>query len=156
MSGSSLEDRVSRLEDEQQVLKTLYQYAHTLDSGPEFEFLDCFLPGGVWERVNVRSAEPARRFEGRNELIRFYNDPKRGRAPQVYFKHLLLEPRMTFAGDEVDAISYFVRLQEHPDGPYVYAFGRYFDHLTRCADGRWRIRHRKAVTEDTRARPVER
>ena len=155
MSSNSLADRVGRLEDERQVAATLYQYAHTLDYGPESEFLDCFLDDGVWERVRMRSAEAPKVFAGREALVRFFHDPKRGRAPEVYFKHLLVEPRITFEGDEAAVDSYFVRLQEHPEGPYIFAFGRYRDRLSRCADGRWRIRHRRAETEDTHERRVQ-
>ena len=155
MTGSpSLADRVQRLEDEREVVATLYQYAHTLDYGPEAEFLDCFVADGVWERVRAGRADPPRTFSGREELVRFFRDPKRGRAPDVYFKHLLIEPLITFEGDEARVVSFFVRLQEHPDGPYVYAFGRYRDRMRRCEDGRWRIVSRRAETEDTHDRPA--
>jgi len=154
MSPASLADRIARLEDEREVVATLYQYAHTLDYGPEAEFLDCFLEDGVWERSRMRSSEPSKVFAGREALIKFFRDPKRGRAPEVYFKHLVLEPRIVFEGDEAVVSSYFVRLQEHPTGPYVFAFGRYQDRLRRCADGRWRFRRRRAETEDTHQRPL--
>jgi SnoaL-like domain len=145
---------VRRLEDRREVQRTLYQYAHTLDYGPEAEFLDAFLAEATWERVHARAPGEVRRFAGREELSRFFRDPKRGRAPEVYFKHLLLEPWVIFDGDSAAVTSYFVRLQEHPQGPYIYAFGHYEDILNRCADGRWRFASRRAVTEDTHALPL--
>ncbi|HEY4888497.1 MAG TPA: nuclear transport factor 2 family protein [Candidatus Dormibacteraeota bacterium] len=156
MGATSLSDRVQRLEDESNVLATLYQYAHALDYGPEVEFLDCFLDDGVWERVRVSSAEAPKVFAGREDLTRFFHDPARGRAPEVYFKHLLVAPQIKIQGDEAQVDSYFVRLQEHPDGPYVFAFGRYRDVLRRCPDGRWRIQHRRAETEDTHRKQIPR
>lgn len=150
----SLEDRVARLEAEREIAATLSQYAHTLDYGPEDEFLDCFLEDGSWERVRVRAPDDVARFAGREALTRFFRDPSRGRAPDVYFKHLVVGPRIRFHGLEADVVSYFVRLQEHPDGPYLYAFGRYRDRLRACPDGRWRFVSRRAETEDTHAKPV--
>jgi SnoaL-like domain len=148
----SLEERVARLEAEREIVRTLYQYAHTLDYGPEAEFLDCFVEEGSWERTRARRPGDVARFDGLEGLTRFFNDPHRGRAPEVYFKHLVAEPRIAFDGEEADVLSYYVRIQEHPDGPYVFAFGRYRDRLRRCPDGRWRFVSRLAETEDTHAR----
>src|SRR5690242_11694709 len=102
----SLEARLALLEAEREILRTLYQYAHTLDYGPEAEFLDCFIEEGSWERTRARRPGDVARFEGREGLRRFFNDPARGRAPEVYFKHLVSEPRITFHGDEADVVSY--------------------------------------------------
>ena len=152
-SPPSLEKRIARIEAEKEIVRTLYQYAHTLDYGPEAEFLDCFVEDGSWERTRARQEGEPVRFEGREGLLRFFRDPSRGRAPAVYFKHLVAEPRITFEDDEADVTSYFVRLQEHPEGPYLYAFGRYRDRLRRDPDGRWRFVRRLAETESTQPHP---
>jgi hypothetical protein len=148
-----LEERVGRLEDEREILSTMHQYAHTNDYGGLEEFLDCFTEDGVWERQRrdvPSQQEPARSFAGREGLTRFYNS--HNRAPDIYYKHLLVEPRITVSGDKADVVSYFVKIDEHPDGPYIYAFGRYRDRLIRCPDGRWRFRHRLAETEQVRVK----
>jgi len=150
MNGESgLEQRVQRLEDEREILANMYQYGHSHDYGPLDEFLDCFVEDGAWERQ--RRDTPSQRrpravYEGREALTEYFHAHKR--APDLFYKHLVVEPRITLAGDEANVVSYFVKIDEHPDGPYVYAFGRYRDHLVRCADGRWRFKRRIAETED--------
>ena len=145
-----LENRVARLEDEREILRTLHQYGHTLDYGPLPDFLDCFTPDATWERVRRRNPDDRKSFNGHQELTRFFHSHRR--APDLYYKHLLVEPRIEVAGDRATVTSYFVKIDEHPEGPYVYAFGRYRDQLARWADGRWRLAWRRAETEDGRAR----
>ena len=142
----SIEERLRRLEDERDVLHTLYQYAHTLDYGPEDEFLDCFTDDAVWAQAG-RYARPetARRFEGRHGLILFFRHHTH--APDVYHKHLLVEPRIVLDGDDARVESYYIRIDEHPDGVYVRSFGRYRDRVVRCPDGKWRIRERQTESE---------
>jgi hypothetical protein len=147
---SSLEDRVRRLEDAEGVLRTLYQYAEGLDYGPLELFLDCFTETATWEGIRIDlapEARPQRLFQGVAELTRYFHEPIRSRAPDRYFKHLLVEPRISIEDDEARVTSYFVRIQEHRDGPYIHAFGRYRDLLTRCDDGRWRLQERRAEIE---------
>jgi hypothetical protein len=149
-----LEARVALLEDEREILRTMYQYGHSNDYGPLDEFLDCFTEDGAWERrrrdVPGQSSAPTV-YEGREGLTRFFNSHRR--APDIYYKHLVVEPRITLRGDEAEVLSYFVKVDEHPDGPYIYAFGRYRDRLVRCPDGRWRFRRRLAETEDVKVKP---
>ena len=147
--NAKLEARVKRLEDEREILINLYQYGHSHDYGPLEEFLDCFVEDGTWERHRRDTAgqrQPARVYQGREALTSYFHSHKH--APDIYYKHLVLEPRITLAGDEANVLSYFVKIDEHPDGPYLYAFGRYRDHLVRCPDGRWRFKRRIAESED--------
>ena len=149
----SLEARLRRLEDERAIVRTLHAYGHTFDYGPLEDFLDCFLEDGVWERRRrprdgVESSPAV--FAGRAGLTRFFASHRR--APDLYYKHLLVEPLITLEGDEAEVVSYFAKVDEHPDGPYLYAFGRYRDRLVRCPDGRWRFRRRLAETEDVHVR----
>lgn len=145
----SLEQRVRRLEDEREILLNLYQYGHSHDYGPLEEFLDCFVEDGAWERQRRPTPsqhQPTRLYEGHDALTRYFHSHKH--APDIYYKHLVVEPRITLDGDQAHVISYFVKIDEHPDGPYLYAFGRYRDHLLRCPDGRWRFKRRIAESED--------
>jgi ketosteroid isomerase-like protein len=151
MSGpESVEGRLRILEDERGILRTLYQYAHSLDYGHEEDFLDCWTETAVWEAVfeafrREVSGRP-RRETGRDEIAAFYR--KHTHAPSRFHKHLLIEPQISVHGDEARVESYFVRIDEHPDGPYIQAFGRYQDVLVRCGDGRWRLQLRHAEGED--------
>lgn len=145
----TLEERVQHLEDEREILRNMYQYGHSHDYGPLEDFLDCFVEDGAWERRRrdtPSQLQPPRVYEGREALTRYFHSHKH--APELFYKHLVLEPRMTVLGDEAHVVSYFVKIDEHPDGPYLYAFGRYRDHLLRCPDGRWRFKRRIAESED--------
>jgi hypothetical protein len=145
----TLEQRVQRLEVEREILRTLYQYGHSHDYGPVEDFLDCFVPDGAWERLRRETPGqrlPRRAYEGHESLRRYFGSHRH--APDLFYKHLVLEPRITVDGDDAHVVSYFVKIDEHPDGPYLYAFGRYRDHLVRCADARWRFKRRIAESED--------
>ncbi len=54
MSITSVENAVRELQDERAIVRTLYQYAHGLDYGPEEAFVDVFTADGSWRRVAGR------------------------------------------------------------------------------------------------------
>jgi len=138
---AQVELRLQALEDERAVLHTLYAYGHTMDHGPRAEFVDCFTEMAVWRSEKTgRHGLPPRQWTGRGAIARLWD--RHTHAPELHHKHLLSEPRLTFAGDECRAVSYYVRIDEHQDGPFIRAFGRYCDLLVRCEDGRWRLAER--------------
>src|SRR5439155_20560469 len=66
--------RLARIEDERGVLDTLYRYGHSIDHGPDDEWLDCFTQDGVWDsipgpEISDRASRITRR--GRAELAAF-------------------------------------------------------------------------------------
>ena len=144
---AGFEARLRALEEPQEILRTMYQYAHALDYGARDEFLDCFTDDGVWtNRFRQQEGAPASSYyEGRTGLGQFFD--RHTHAPALYHKHLLVEPRITLKGDEAHVISYWVRIDEHADGPYLRGFGRYLDVLLREHDGRWRIKRREVEVE---------
>ena len=68
-------------------------------------------------------------------------------APDVYHKHMLMEPTIEIDGDRATALSYFSRFDRSLNGPLVSSFGAYRDVFVRCPDGRWRIKERRAEIE---------
>jgi hypothetical protein len=134
-----LEERVRALEDERSILHTLHTYGHSLDYGYEEEFLDCWSETAVLRWYN----HPP--YSGRELLTSVFR--WHTHAPEVYHKHLLIEPRIALAGDTATADSYYARLDNSPSGPVLRSFGRYRDVMVRCPDGRWRFQERRHEPE---------
>ena len=139
----SLASRLRLIEDRREILSSLYQYGHALDSGNETQFLDCFTPTGSWVSNGAK-----RRFRGTNGLLGFFRNHTH--SPEYEHKHVILNPLVEIDGDTATVKSVYIRFDEHPEGPYVSSFGRYADTLKRCPDGRWRIEER-LVDGDARA-----
>jgi 3-phenylpropionate/cinnamic acid dioxygenase small subunit len=149
----TLARRLARLEDERAVLDTLYRYGHTIDHGPDEEWLDCFTDDGVWDAragEGLESEIGRITARGRAELTSFI--AAHTHAPERWHKHLLVEPRVTLDGDEAAVTSYWVRIDRYDEGIYMRGFGRYIDALVRGDDGRWRFRERVIITEATQIR----
>lgn len=141
--------RLQVLEDERAILQTLYQYGHAMDYGPDADFIDCFMPLGVWD-VRMRLT-PGGAFTcaGHDEIAASLEMQTSVRAPALFAKHLLIEPRIVLDGNEANVESYFARIEPREGEPTrIVASGRYLDHLLRCDDGRWRFTHRIAEIDD--------
>lgn len=143
MSSGSLEDAVRALQDERDIVRVLYEYAHGLDYGPEEAFVDVFTPDGSWQRVPGQ--RPGQAFTGRDGLTQMYRDHVH--APEYFHKHVAANPYVIVNGDTATARSYLILIAEHPTGPFVRAFSRCNDELVRSADGAWRIKQRLAELE---------
>ena len=133
MIAGSLETRLQRLEDEREILDTLYRYGHSIDYGQRDDWIDCWTEDAVlrW---------PHATFTGHEEIGRAFDT--HSHAPEAYHKHFLVEPRIRLDGETATTDSYFTRINDSPRGPVVRSFGRYRDVLVRCHDGRWRIKER--------------
>ena len=147
-SSGDIEARLALLEAEQAVLKNLYRYGHAIDYGDEEGWVDCFTEDGVFDVRARLSHQPNRVISGREELRAFI--ARHTRAPELWHKHLLIEPLIEIDGDTATVRSYLAVVMEHDDEPIVRVFGRYRDMLVRCPDGRWRFRERIAEVESMR------
>jgi ketosteroid isomerase-like protein len=144
---ASIEERLALLEDEREIMRTLVTYGNSLDYGNEEEWIDCWLPDGVWHRAIF--PEP---FEGHDAIRATFRGHTH--APSTYHKHVVVDPRIRIDGDTADVESYFARLDVADDGPYIQAFGRYVDVLHRCGDGRWRFKSRRSEIDASSTRPL--
>ena len=144
---ASVEARLALLEAEREIMRTLHAYSHALDYGDEDARVDCWLPDGV---IRWPPPYPAS-FEGHEGMRTAFRG--HSHAPRVWHKHLVADPRIDVTGDTAHVVSYFARLDQDEDGPYLRNFGRYLDVLQRCADGRWRFKERRAEAEATSPKP---
>lgn len=140
---STIEQRLRLLEDEQEILNTLYAYGHSLDYGLEADWLNCWHEEAVLKWPN---REPIKGHAVLTAVFRHHTH-----APAAYHKHIVVEPVLRIDGDQATAACYFARLDRYPSGPHARSFGRYIDKLVRCPDGRWRFMERIAEREASRA-----
>jgi ketosteroid isomerase-like protein len=124
--ATDVEARLELLEAERAITRTLHRYAHSIDYGDEEAWVDCFTEDGVFIARHTR-------------------------APELWHKHLLVEPAIDVEGDTASCVSYLAVVMEHDDMPVLRVFGRYRDRLERGDDGRWRFRERIAEIESMRA-----
>jgi uncharacterized protein (TIGR02246 family) len=138
-SIEELVERLRALEDEQQITRTLYRYAHAQYNGDRAMFLDCFTP----DATIVRSRH-GREVVGHDAIAEFFDAITH--APDVFHKHVVIEPVIDVQGDSAEVSSDFLYVQDR-NGPMISHFGHYRDLLARCADGTWRISRRELQTE---------
>jgi hypothetical protein len=131
---SALESRLKALEDQNAILYTMYTYAHALDYNLEDEWTD------IWTKDATRADEV-----GRDAIVEMFRHHPH--APNIYWKHMMVEPRIHLDGDRATAESYLTRFMNGPNGPVVASFGRYRDILVRGTDGKWRFKERKIDRE---------
>ena len=145
---ADLEARLSLLEDERAILRNLHAYGQAIDYGDEATWVDCFTEDGVFDVRARLSHQPNRVVQGRESLEEFIS--RHTRAPELWHKHLLVEPLITVDGDTATCSSYLAVVMEHDDEPILRVFGRYRDTLARSPDGRWRFVERIADVESMR------
>ena len=129
----SLTERIGRLEAEREIRDLMVRYAESLDYGDNLAWASCFTPDGHFD-VRMRG-EAMFSHTGSDALATFASGHTH--APDVYHKHFLSVPSITFDGqDRASARTYFTMLHERPTGPIVLVIGRYLDELVQ-QDGRW-------------------
>jgi ketosteroid isomerase-like protein len=145
---NDLEARLHALEDERAVLATLYRYGHSLDYGDLDSWMDLWSPTARLHWPQTGFITGADMFA---EVFRAHTH-----APEVYHKHLLIEPLAVVEGDRATAQSMFTRLDVYDGVPKIRSFGRYLDVLVRCPDGRWRFEERMTEVEALRPGSTDR
>jgi len=139
-SMDDLARRLALLEDEQGILRTLYQYGHSIDYALHDQYVDCFTEDAVLEHRRRLGMRPSERIQGRAALAA--NAVKHKGPPTIYHKYLVLNPLITVTGAEATVESYWARLNDGTTAPFIWAFGRYRDQMVKCADGKWRFKER--------------
>jgi uncharacterized protein (TIGR02246 family) len=131
--------RLQALEDEQQITRTLYRYAHAQYNGDRAMFLDCFT-----EDATIVRTRHGREVSGREAISAFFDAITH--APEALHKHVVVEPVIDIHGDTAEVSSDFLYVQDR-NGPMISHFGHYRDVLVRCVDGAWRLARKELQTE---------
>jgi ketosteroid isomerase-like protein len=143
---ADLERRLAALVAHAEITAVLHRYGAAVDYGDEAAWVDCFTEDATFEGDNKITGVRSTLGRGRAELARFVAGHTR--APELYHKHLVIDPVIEVDGDEASCRSYFAVLVAGPGGlPAIGNFGRYVDRLRREDDGRWRIAQRVAEIE---------
>jgi ketosteroid isomerase-like protein len=143
-----MERRLTALEAERSILRTLHAYGHAIDAGEEARWVDCFTGDGVFAAWVSSPDDPWFRVAGRAELSAFIAEHTR--PPDPAHKHLVIEPLISVEGAGARCVSYFAVLMHHDGAPVLRVFGRYHDVLERGDDGRWRFAERVAEIQSMR------
>jgi hypothetical protein len=141
MTLEELAARVAVLEDERAILRTLHAYGHAIDYGLADAWADCFAENGVFD-VTYASGGERRTYTGRAELWNFAE--RHTNAPDVWHRHVVVDPLITLDGDRAEVASYFVFVLHSEGRPIIRSFGRYLDDMARQPDGAWRFTRRRA------------
>jgi 3-phenylpropionate/cinnamic acid dioxygenase small subunit len=128
----ALQHRLQRLEDEREIQRLMVRYAESLDYGAKDDWAACFAADGHFD-VRMRG-EPMFAHTGTEALAAFA--AQHTHAPDVYHKHFLSIPSVTFETDDRATVrTYFTMLHERPTGPIVLVIGRYLDEVVRSGSG---------------------
>jgi hypothetical protein len=145
---NALGARLRILEDERAILQTMHRYGHAMDYGPDTEFVSCFVVDGVWD-VRMRRSKAGFTCRGHDEIAASLAAQVSVRAPALYAKHIVVDPRIALDGNNANVVSYFLRVEPGHDGPTrIVASGRYLDQMERSRDGSWRFVERIAEIDD--------
>jgi hypothetical protein len=156
---SNVELRLQQIEDRQDILHLIYTYYHAFDHGLADEFENCWTRDGILrlnaDVANVRSPTGIGNYEWstRETIMNDYFWVHKDQfPPELYWKQINLNPRISLEGDTALVESAWVRLDETPIGdPYLCCFGETRDTVVREPDGRWRFTLRE-VGYDSRVR----
>ena len=157
----SLEQRVRAIEDKEAILKTMYQYAYTIDFGKDVhEYTDLYTEDAVFQNnlsVTSTTATPevtrpsTGAVAGRQALEKWitneWQNRERNRAAGRYSIHLMVEPDITLEGDHATVRSYFQTTGNDNGRIYFISIGLYKDLFVRSPDGKWRMKERLLVRQ---------
>jgi SnoaL-like domain len=163
----TLEQRVRDIEDREAILKTMYEYAYTIDFGNDVrEYTDLYTADAVFQSVaspprgTVGPVDLASRAEkrsahgavvGRRALEAWITNEWQVRdrmlAAGHYRTHEMMEPDITLNGDSATARSYFQTTDNDNGHIFIVSIGVYKDAFVRSRDGRWRIKERLLIRQ---------
>jgi SnoaL-like domain len=143
---------IARLEAENDILRTLHRYGHSIDAGRDEDWVDCFTEDGIIDVLYGADRAPTARLglgtrhatgvrhQGREALRVFIAGHTH--PPKHVHQHVLVEPRITVSGETGRGLSYMMRIDMLDPAPTITTFGRYLDRYRRTGEREWRIAER--------------
>ena len=141
----TLEERISRLEDIEEIKRVKWRYVHYTDRGWEGSgddsdaWSEVFAEDGVWE-----PGPGGGRWEGRASIS------ARSKAAHTdehakFAIHMLMNPHIEIDGDTATGDWHALVSLVGADGESIWVAGRYHDEFVRVGDS-WRIKHLRMNT----------
>ncbi len=135
----SLEDRVRRLEDRQEILQSLIDYGELLDTRDLDAWAELWAEDGEFEMSTGRLAR------GRQSIKDMLAAVIAGSTESVL--HLEINPRITLDGDQASSTMLYAVAKTQDDGlTRVIFLGHHHSRHVRTADG-WKISYRRNVVD---------
>ena len=140
----TVEQRLRRLEDREEIRELLMEYGRTLDNADADGYSRLFASDGEWAGGGFASKTPAKIKEMIERLVA-------NRPAAAGSSHILTNVIMEIDGDAANAWSrWFLFIPGETGKPTVRVAGQYKDDLVR-EDGRWKFR-RRTLTHDLQAK----
>jgi 3-phenylpropionate/cinnamic acid dioxygenase small subunit len=139
MNARSLEERLTRIEDELAIQRILFDYSLYLDSRDWEGFVSLFAPDGVWSNVEGT-------YKGREAIMAMLGGPSGGPSEpsrNVNYYHANSNWRIELDGDTASCVSRYLFVLRRDDRPTSALAGLYRDDFVRTGEG-WKIQHRIA------------
>ena len=145
--AGSIEQRLRRLEDLEEIRQLFVDYGQYLDAGDFEAYADLFAADGEVRLGPMGSAQ------GRDQIKALMEQALAGVIGTSY--HLITSPRVQIDGDTATSEVMWTVIQRGPDGaPVVSMIGRHRDELVREND-RWRFRKRRGFVDIPSAMPTQ-
>jgi uncharacterized protein (TIGR02246 family) len=142
----SVEARLRRLEDLQEIQQLFYDYGQHLDAGDFASYASLFAADG-----EVKLG-PMGRAKGRDEIRALMEGVLANGVGTSY--HVISSPRVELDGDTATSEVMWTVVNRGADGKAVLSMiGRHRDRLVR-EDGRWRFHERKGYVDIPSAMPA--
>lgn len=145
----SIEERLQRLEDLEEIRDLVKDYARHLDFRDFDAYSALFSREGEWAGASGRASTPA----GIKGMLEERITP-RAEAPGETHFHLIADPQIVLDGDDATArTTWALIVRGADDTPVLRFYGHYADTLVR-EDGRWRFAQRLTYTDVPDKPPV--
>lgn len=139
LAMDTLEARVRRLEDRQEILQSLIDYGELLDARD----LDAW--AGLWDEDGEFEMSSGRVAKGRQAIRDMLGAVIAGSAQSVL--HLEINPRITLDGDQASSTMLYAVARTQDDGlTRVIWLGHHHSRHVRTADG-WKISYRRNTVD---------